>query len=159
MALLNFKASAIQIEERAPKSFGPLPAGEYEMMIVASATKATKSGSGSYLELEMQVIGGEHSGRRHWEIFNIQNQSQRAVEIAEQQLAKLCRAIGIDDVEDSKELHDTPFIVTMGVDKNDSTRNVIWAYKSAGLPPATKPAAPARPAPAAAPGKSARPWG
>ncbi len=57
MASLNFKASAIQIEERIT-SYGPLPAGEYEMMVVKSTTKPTKSGNGSYLELEMHIISG-----------------------------------------------------------------------------------------------------
>lgn len=161
MALLHFNASAIQIEERAPKTYGPLPAGEYEMMIVASTTKATKNGSGSYLELEMQVIGGEHSGRRHWEIFNLNNQSQQAVKIAQEQLAKLCFALGVTHIEDSVEMHDLPFIVTMGIDKKDPARNVIWGYKSAGVAPTATPkvAPAARPVPAAAPAKSARPWG
>lgn len=158
MASLNFKASNIQFEERT-NSFDPLPAGEYEMMITKSATKPTKSGNGSYLELEMQVIGGDHSGRRHWERLNLDNPSQQTVKIAQEQLARLCVALGLDEVNDSEELHDASFIAEIGIDKKDPTRNVIWGYKSAGAAPAPKPAPPARPAPAAAPGKNARPWG
>lgn len=160
MASLNFKASNIQFEERT-SSFDPLPAGDYEMMITKSATKPTKSGNGSYLELEMQVIGGEHSGRRHWERLNLDNPSQQTVKIAQEQLARLCVALGLDEVNDSEELHDTPFVAEVGIDKKDPTRNVIWGYKSAGVAPAATPkvAPAARPAPAAAPGKSARPWG
>lgn len=158
MASLNFKASAIQIEERS-SSFDPLPAGDYEMMITKSATKPTKKGDGSYLELEMQVIGGEYSGRRHWERLNLDNPNHQAVKIAQESLAKLCMALGLDEVNDSEELHDTPFIAEVGIDKKDPTRNVIWGYQAAvDVKPAAKPAAPARPAPAAA-AKSARPWG
>jgi hypothetical protein len=159
MATLNFKASEIQFEERAPKSFDPLPAGDYEMMITASASKPTKSGNGEYLELEMQVIGGEHSGRRHWERLNLNNPSQQTVKIAQEQLARLCMALHLDNVKDSKEMHDTPFIAEVGINKKDPTSNVIWGYRPAVDAPAAKPAAPARPAPAAAPAKSARPWG
>ena len=157
MAQLNFRASAIQIEERS-NNYGPLPAGEYEMMIVKSDTKPTKAGTGHYLECEMHVISGEHSGRRHWERFNLDNPNAQAVKIAQESLAKLCAAIGVDEVNDSEELHDRPFIAEVGIDKKDDQRNVIWGYQPAlGGTPAPAPAA--KPAPSAAPAKGARPWG
>lgn len=156
MATLNFRASAIQIEERS-SNFGPLPAGDYEMMIVKSDTKPTKAGTGHYLECEMHVISGEHSGRRHWERFNLDNPNAQAVKIAQESLARLCAALGVDEVEDSEQLHDRPFIAEVGIDKKDDTRNVIWNYKAALGAPAAKPAA--KPAASAAPAKSARPWG
>ena len=159
MAIINFKASAIQIEERS-NSFGPLPAGEYEMMIVKSETKPTKSGNGHYLELEMHVVSGQHSGRRHWERLNLDNPNQQAVKIAEESLAKLCMALNIDDVADSEQLHDQVFIAEIGIDKKDETRNVIWGYQGVGGHiNNAKPKAPAAPAPSAAPAKAAKPWG
>jgi hypothetical protein len=163
MATLNFKASDISLADRV-NTYGPLPAGEYEMMIVKSDTKPTKAGNGHYLELEMHVISGDHSGRRHWERLNLDSPSQQAVKIAQEQLARLCVAIGLDEVNDSEELHDHPFVAELILDKKDETRNAIWNYRSiAGTPVspaklAAKPAAPA--APAAAPAKpAARPWG
>ena len=156
MAQLNFKASAVQIEQRGSTNYGPLPAGDYEMMIVKSDTKPTKAGNGHYLELEMHVISGEHSGRRHWERLNLDNPNAQAVKIAQESLARLCQAIGVDEIDDSEQLHDIPFIAEVGIDKKDDTRNVIWGYQPAlGAPatPSTKPAA------TAAPAKSARPWG
>ena len=159
MALINFKASAIQIEERS-NSFDPLPAGEYEMMIVKSETKPTKANTGHYLELEMHVISGQHSGRRHWERLNLDNPNHQAVKIAQESLAKLCMAIGIDDVEDSEQLHDQPFVAEIGIDKKDDTRNVIWGYQGiGGHINNAKPKAPAAPAASAAPAKAAKPWG
>ena len=161
MAQLNFRASAIQVEERT-SNFEPLPAGEYEMMIVKSENRATKAGTGHYLELEMHVIGGQHSGRRHWERLNLDNPNAQTVKIAQEQLARLCMALGIDEVNDSEDLHDRAFVTEIGIDKKDPTRNVIWGYKALAAEPAkpaAKPAAPARPAAAAAPAKFARPWG
>ena len=159
MALINFKASSVQIEERS-NSFAPLPAGEYEMMIVKSETKPTKANNGHYLELEMHVISGQHSGRRHWERLKLDNPNAQAVKIAQESLAKLCMAIGIDDVEDSEALHDQPFVAEIGIDKKDDTRNVIWGYKVLGayINNAKPKPAPA-PAASAAPAKSAKPWG
>jgi hypothetical protein len=130
------------------------------MMIVKSETKPTKANTGHYLELEMHVISGQHSGRRHWERLNLDNPNHQAVKIAQESLAKLCMAIGIDDVEDSEQLHDQPFVAEIGIDKKDSTRNVIWGYQGiGGHINNAKPKAPAAPAPSAAPAKSAKPWG
>lgn len=162
MAQINFKASSIQIEERA-SSYDPLPPGDYEMMVVASETRATQRGDGSYLKLEMHVISGPHSGRRHWENLNLDNPSLQTVKIAQEQLAKLCMALGLDEVEDSEDLHNRAFIAEVGIDKKDPTRNRIWNYKSVAddlVAPAkaAKPAAPARPAAPAAKA-TARPWG
>jgi hypothetical protein len=157
MATLNFKASAVEITDR---SYDPLPEGDYEMMVVKSASKATRAGNGHYLELEMQVISGNYSGRRHWERLNLDNPSEKTVKIAQEQLAKLCMALGLDDVSDSEELHDRPFIAEIGIDSKDAKSNRIYDYKSAeGAAPAPAPAVAAKPAAVAAPAKSARPWG
>jgi hypothetical protein len=153
MAQINFKASDIQLSERPSGAYGPLPAGEYEMIITRSATKPTKARTGHFLELEMQVVSGSASGRRHWERLNLDNPSQQTVKIAQEQLARLCVALGLDEVEDSDELHDIPFVAEIGIDKKDDTRNVIWGYApamKAAPKPAVKPAAPAA---------TKRPWG
>jgi hypothetical protein len=167
MPALNFKASSVQLQDRPSTQYGPLPAGNYEMMIVRSATKQTKAGTGSYLELEMQVLSGEHTGRRHWERLNLNSPSLQAVKIAEEQLARLCIALGVDEVTDSEELHDLPFIAEIAIDKKDATRNAIWGYHAVDgqAAPAAKPAPAPAPRPAAAapapaaPGRAARPWG
>lgn len=161
MASLNFKASAIQFEERTSGTYGPLPSGEYEVMIVKSDTKGTKSGNGSYLELEMHVISGEHTGRRHWERLNLDNPSLKTVKIAQEQLARLCVALGVDEVDDSEELHDRPFVAEFAIDKKDNTRNVIYGYRAiSGAPVSPAKLAPPKAPPPAAPAKpAARPWG
>lgn len=156
MAKLNFNASAVEIPQR---TYGPLPAGEYEMMVIKSDNKVIKAGNGHYLELEMQVISGEHSGRRHWERLNLDNPSKKTVDIAEEQLARLCAALGLAKLEDSEELHDRPFIAKLAIDKRDPTSNRIYDFMPAdGAAPAA-PAVAVKPAAVAAPAKSARPWG
>ncbi|NBV88124.1 MAG: DUF669 domain-containing protein [Betaproteobacteria bacterium] len=133
---------------------------DYEMIVTKSDTKPTKAGNGTYLKLEMQIVAGPFSGRRHWENLNLDNPSQQTVKIAQEQLARLCMAVGLDEIQDSEELHDRAFIATIGIDKKDPTRNVIWDYKPAeGAAPAPAPAVAAKPAAVAAPVKSQRPWG
>ena len=160
MASLNFKASSIALDDR-PNTSTPIPPGEYEVIITRSDTKATKTGDGSYLELEMQIVSGELSGRRYWERLNLDNPNQQTVTIAQQQLARLCAALDLDEVNDSQELHDRPVVAIFAISKKDPTRNTIYGYKPVTGAPAPK-AAPRPDAPAAAPSPAkpaARPWG
>lgn len=158
MALLNFKASDIAVEDR-PNTYTPIPPGEYEVIITRSDTKPTKTGDGSYLELEMQIVSGDLSGRRYWERLNLDNPSQQTVTIAQQQLARLCAALGMDEVTDSEQLHDKPVIAIFAISKKDPTRNSIYGYRAISGPPVS-PAKLAAAKPAAAQAKpAARPWG
>lgn len=159
MATFNFNANSV--EPMQPRTYGPLPAGDYEMIIVKSDVKPTKAGTGHYLELEMQVVSGESSGRRHWERLNVDNPNKQAEEIAKEALAALCFAVGVTDMEDTVQLHDIPFVAHMEIDRKEPDRNRITGYATAGAAPAAKPAAaptprPAAPAPAAAPAR--KPW-
>lgn len=134
-------------------SRGPLPAGQYEVVITKSDIKPTKAGTGEYIELEMQVVDGPHSGRRIWERLNVSNPNKQAEDIAKAALGALCVATGKLDMEDTEELHDIPFIVSLEIDRKDPERNRVMGYGQASAPVAPKPAA--RPAPAAT---GARPW-
>lgn len=159
MATFNFNAAGV--EPMQPRSYGPLPAGDYEMIIVKSDVKPTKAGTGHYLELEMQVVAGEHSGRRHWERLNVDNPNKTAQDIAEAALASLCFAVGVSDMTDTVQLHDIPFVTHFEIDRKEPDRNKIMGYATAGAAPAAKPAAapaprPAAPAAAAAPAR--KPW-
>jgi hypothetical protein len=154
MAQFNFNATSV--EPMQSRSYDPLPKGDYEMMIVKSDVKPTQAGTGHYIELEMHVLGGEHSGRRHWERLNVDNPNKTAQDIANAALASLCFAIGIEDMTETEQLHDQPFVAHVEIDKKDPTRNRIMGYATAGAP-APKAAAPAARTAAAAPAK--KPWG
>ena len=154
MAQFNFNATTV--EPMQSRSYDPLPKGDYEMMIVKSDVKPTQAGTGHYIELEMHVLGGEHSGRRHWERLNVDNPNKTAQDIANAALASLCFAIGIEDMTETEQLHDQPFVAHVEIDKKDPTRNRIMGYATAGAP-APKAAAPAARPAAAAPAK--KPWG
>lgn len=158
MATFNFNAASV--EPMKPRTYGPLPKGNYDMMVVKSDVKPTKAGTGHYLELEMQVIAGEFSGRRHWEVLNVDNPSKQAEEIAKEALAALCIAVGVTDMTDTVQLHDIPFVATIDIDRKEPDRNRVVGYASAGIAPAAAPAPaarPAAPAPAAA-APARKPW-
>lgn len=152
MAQFSFNASSAP-QPSAPQR-GPLPPGKYEAVITRSDIKATKAGDGEYIELEMQITDGQYAGRRFWERLNVSNPNKTAEDIAKEALRQLCMACGIDDMTDTEQLHDIPFVMSLEIDRKDPTRNRAMAYEAAGETPAPAPKAP--PAKPAAAG--ARPW-
>ena len=118
MADLNgFNAN--DVEPSTP--FDPVPAGKYLAIIAASEMKPTKSGNGSYLELQFQVIEGEYKGRLLWSRLNLDNPNQQAVKIARGELSAVCRAVGVMQPKDSVELHNLPVLVTVKCKKREDT--------------------------------------
>lgn len=111
-------------------NFDPLPNGNYEAIITAAELKAAKTGNGEYLEVVFEIIEGIHTGRKIWNYLNIKNKSDIASKIARQQLASICKAIGLMNPQDTSELLDKPLVITVRIDKQDTTRNKITAYAS-----------------------------
>ena len=111
--------------------FEPIPAGVYEAIAIDSEMKATKSGTGSYLQVAFEIVAGPHRGRRLWARFNLQNSNQLAVQIARAELAAFCLATGVHAPNDSVELHGIPVLLKVGVKKRSDTQelqNEIRSY-------------------------------
>ena len=91
--------------------FEPLPDGIYVARIIESEEKETKAGTGSYIQLKLEVVEGEYTGRTVFDRLNLRNPNEKAVEIARQTLASICRAVGNMAPRDTQELHDIPMAV------------------------------------------------
>ncbi len=132
MATLNFDAN--QVEPSSGKD--PVPAGKYVAAITASEMKPTKNGAGQYLEIEYQILDGDHKGRKLWSRHTLQHTSAQTVQIARGELSAVCRAIGVMQPKDSAELHNLPMTVTVKLkkreDNGEMTNEVTaWAKKEA----------------------------
>lgn len=138
-----------------PKSFEPLEPGMYQGMVIDSSIKATKAGTGEYIELVIQVTDGPQTGRRLWERLNVSNPNKTAEDIARSQLAELCHAVGVQKLTATEQLHDLPFLMEVQIDRKEPTRNRIMGFQSAGAKAAMKAAAPVA---AAAPAAAKRAW-
>jgi len=179
----TFNATEHDTEQRG--EYEELPNGDYQLEIEASDVVPTSTGSGTILKTTLIVVAPEsHKGRKLFNNYNIENSNPQAQEIGQRQFASLCRAIGVDSVEDSEELHFRVFSARIGLgrpskDGKYPARAEIKKYHypdegnvpepsiDANQPAAAKPApandnrqAAARPA-AAAGGAPAtrRPWG
>lgn len=113
-------------------SFDPLPPGDYTAIIVDSDMKDTKAGTGKYIELTINIVEGEYEGRRLWERLNVYNPSEQAERIARSQLNNLSNAVGKPGASDTESLHDIPFIISLDIDRRDTTRNKVMGYSPAG---------------------------
>ena len=100
-----------------------LPAGEYHAVLVASEKKQTKDGSGAYLKLDFQIASGEFQNQHIFSNCNLwlaltDDNKRMAVQIAKGQLSELCRAVGVLNPKDSKELHGIPMLIKLNCKEN-----------------------------------------
>ena len=130
MARMNFDASAVELPdgEYTSKYDIPVPEGSYLAEIVDQDEKENSKKSGRLVHVKWEIAEGEHLGRWVPEWINYIHNSKDAQRIGEQQLKKLCNALGIDKVSDTDELQGKRAIITVGIDKNDDSRNVVFDY-------------------------------
>lgn len=116
--------------------FEPIPPGTYLAVAVASESKRTKAGRGSYIEFTFELLEGAFKGRKLWSRFNTDNPSTEAVRIARAQLSALCRATGVLTPRDSCELHGIPITirVTQKVGPDGETRNEVRSFAKKETP-------------------------
>lgn len=88
--------------------FDPMPADEYIAQVVESDVLTTSKKTGKYIKLKFAILQGEFKGRFVWTNLNIVNPNPTTVEIAQKELATLCRACGKAVIQDTQELHGIP---------------------------------------------------
>jgi hypothetical protein len=126
MAAFDFNPS--EYVDTKTSTFDPLPNGTYSAMISSSDYKATKAGTGHYIELVIDIIDGSHAGRKLWERLNFDNPNKQAEDIARSALNRLLVSCGKPDARDTETIHDIPFKIDVEVDRKDPTRNRIAGY-------------------------------
>ena len=142
-----------------------LPAGKYRAQIVESEMRVTRNGMGQFLWLMLDILEGEHKGRKIFDQLNLVNPNPTTVEIAQRTLSAICHATGRMHVSDSEELHLIPITIQVKIrpPKNGYGESNKVHYlpleRGAGAParpqatapvaaaaPATQPARPVAPA-------------
>jgi hypothetical protein len=109
MVQLNFNATGV----KPNTALEAIPSGMYPVVIVRSEEKPTRAGNGAYIELEMQIQGGEYNGRKVFDRLNIKNPNQQAVDIAYATLSAICHVTGRLNITDTAQLHGVPFIAVV----------------------------------------------
>ena len=126
MAQLKFNAAEIDTTSR-----DAIPSGTYEAVVTDSEMRATKSGTGMGINLTFEILSeGPAKGRKVFAWINYENQRPEAQRIGREELASLCKAVGVTELNDTVQLHNLPLLITIGLDRNDPTRNVVKKYAS-----------------------------
>ena len=112
MAKLSFNSAG----KDTGGDFEPLPVGDYNMMVIESDICPNKKGTGSYVKIVLHCLDEEYAGRRVYEYINIDHPNEKVVAIAERQMAELCNAVGVLELEDTQELHEIPFVARLKVE-------------------------------------------
>ena len=129
----NAEEELQKLPEDQRGEFPPLPDSWYTAQIIESEQKATKAGTGHYLQLAFEILDDTYRGRRAWARLNIDNPSEEAVRIAKADLAKICQALKINALNDTQQLHGKPLQIRVIYKEGDSTygpSNEIRGYKA-----------------------------
>jgi hypothetical protein len=121
-------------------AYEPLPAGWYKAVVSAWVEKPTKAQTGSYLQLELQVIEGPQQGKKLIDRLNLNNPNQTASEIAYRTLSAICHAVGVMTPRTPADLVDKPLMVKVAVKPADgqySASNEVKGYEAVGKPAAS----------------------
>lgn len=96
---------------------GGLPIGRHPVQIVKSEVKPTKDGSSGYVQFDLSVLDGPNKGAVGAYRLNLYHDNPQTVEIAHRQLSALCHVTGVYQVQDTQQLHNVPFVVEVGLQK------------------------------------------
>ena len=157
MAQLNFDAS--QVDPAQP--IEAIPSDKYNVEITKSELKPTKTGNGSYLELEFTVLDGEYRGRKVWDRLCLNHPTPKTVEIARANLSAICHAVGVMKPRDSAELHRLPLSINVKLRKDEGTGNIYNEIKGYAKRESLIPASPQTqvyPQATATPKPDSSPW-
>lgn len=108
-------------------TFGPpdvMPAGNYKATIVESEKKENKKGTGFYIRLVIEILDGDHKGRKLFEILNLWHENPQTTRIAMAELTQLCNACGGDRPKGTEQLHGIPFMVKVGQRRREDTQEM-----------------------------------
>lgn len=119
----------------------PIPAGWQNAVIVDSEMKPSgpnaKDPNGQYMALTLQIIDGEHAGRKLFDNLNLVNVNPTATEIAFKTLKAIYNAIGVAKVDDSAQMHGIPLKVKVKLTRATAeyaARNEIEGYEHVAGP-------------------------
>jgi len=88
---MSFNFDLNEVEEF---SGGVIPPGTYRATLEEAELKETKDGEGKYIQATFVVTDENQTGRKFWEMFNIQNKNEKAVQIGLGRIKSLIVAAG-----------------------------------------------------------------
>lgn len=127
----------LNLDETKPVTmdYSLLPAGWYEAWAKEAVMKRTKAGTGTYLNVQWEILEGEFANAKVFEMFNATNPNPDAVEIGMGKLSKRCKDMGMSGlVDDSAEILNKRIMLKVGIEAgvgNYEDKNCVLDSKPA----------------------------
>lgn len=93
---MSFDLSEFDFSQVEASSFDLLPVGKYVAHITQIDKKATKAGTGHYLNLRVDIIDGKYKGRVLFTCLNLWNPNPKAVEMSQKDMKAIMDAVGAE---------------------------------------------------------------
>lgn len=140
-------------EEVQQDSFEPLPAGTYRCHVAEVRPQQTKAGNGTMIKTRLVVDGGPYNGRVIFDSPLIRHSSETAQRIGQQKIAAMLASAGMPTERNLARLvgESVTAVVVIEAKEGFEPRNQVKRYVAGSSAPQQ-----AAPAPAAAPGTSAK---
>ena len=108
-----------------------LPEGQYELMVSGIKEKPTKAGTGSYLQVEYVIVGGDSANMKIFDLININNPNSACERIGRARLCNLMCACGMEGITNASQLMGGRFTGIIGVKPGNngySDSNVVKKF-------------------------------
>jgi len=137
-----FNLNLTEVEEK-DSDYGPMPAGDYEMVAAGWESKNSKTTGHKMLSVTYEVVGPKYAGRKVWENFMLEG---NGLNVSKGKLRNWRKAMGMNPdleafgLEDLESMMNVPFNANLrveeGRDKGDGTKwedkNVIAKFLAGG---------------------------
>ena len=114
---------------------GGLPIGRHPVIVDSSEVKANKANDGGYLQLNLKVIDGPQAGTVGAYRLNLYHSNPQTVELANRQLSAISHVTGVFMIQDSAQLHNIPFVIEVGPQKDAQYTEVKKVFDINGNEP------------------------
>ena len=144
-----------QADPDMQSSFTPLPAGEYQVVMVANKENAKQTG----IVCEFDVASGQYQGRKLWCNLSLFHENEKAKEIGYRLVNDMALACGVAGIGDLDEILGRTMVAIVKIRKDDATQNDVSGFKAVGnAPPAAQPRTATTNNASAAPAAKKMPW-
>lgn len=99
-----------------------IPEGNYKAVIIESEMKDTSTG-GQMVVFKFVITEGPQANTELVERVNIINQNPEAERIGRSQIANMGKALGLDTVSDTTQLHNKPLVIGIKNSKSNDWTN------------------------------------
>jgi hypothetical protein len=114
---------------------GLAPKGDYVVTVSDAEVKETRSKTGTYLQVDLEIMKGEYRGTKVTDRFNLTNANPTAVRIGHQTLKKLMVAGGKTDfvLRSPQDLCGLRVLASVDIRKSDQFHDSNEVKKYSGL--------------------------